>query len=184
VYFAALSANWSKIARTRYSTEGIHHVVNPRRIAFMAALLDGAEGKSGRPVINSTDFPNYNMEGLLDGVTPPEGLILKTPLGPNVYATNNIHTNDNGKGAYVERTEKEKEEGKTGNDYLLTAKFDDVWFFESDLRTRVLPEVSSGTLQIRYQVYAYVGSLVRYGQSLALAYGKPFEAPELAGFTF
>ena len=66
----------------------------------------------------------------------------------------------------------------------MTAKFDDVWFFESDLRTRVLPEVSSGTLQIRYQVYAYVGSLVRYGQSLALAYGKPFEAPELAGFTF
>jgi hypothetical protein len=59
-----------------------------------------------------------------------------------------------------------------------------VWFFESDLRMRVLPEVSSGTLQVRYQVFAYVGSLVRYGQSLALAFGKPFEPPTAFGFTF
>jgi hypothetical protein len=175
VYFAALGSNWSQIARTRYSTEGIHHVLNPVRAAFIASLLDGAEGKSGRPIINSTDFPNYNVEALMSGETPAECLMWKTPLGPNVYATNNIHRHDNGKGEYTEA-------GK--NDYLLTAKFDDVWFFESDLRTRVLPEVSSGTLQVRFQVYAYVGSLVRYGQSLAVACGKPFEPPTLAGFTF
>ena len=174
-YFAAMGSNWSQIARKRFSTENIHHVMNPVRVAYLASLLDGSESKSGRPVINSADFPNFNLQGMLEGVTPPEGLIFKTPLGPNVYATNNIHRHDNGKGAYTEAGE---------NDYLLTGKFDDVWFFESDLRTRVLPEVSSGTLQIRYQVYAYVGSLVRYGQSLSIAYGKPFTPPTLFGFTF
>lgn len=176
VYLAALNSNWSQIARTRYSTENIHHVMNPVRAAYIASLMDGSESKSGRPIINATDFPNFNLAGMLEaGITPPEGMVFKTALGPNVYATNNIDRHDNEKGVYTEA-------GK--NDYLLTAKFDDVWFFESDLRTRVLPEVSSGTLQIRYQVYAYVGSLVRYGQSLAIGYGKPFVPPTLFGFTF
>jgi HK97 family phage major capsid protein len=175
VYFAAWAANWSQIARKRYSTEGIHHIMNPRRIGYLASLLDGSEGKSGRPVINSRDFPNFNTAALMGDTTPPEGLMFQTPLGPNVYGTNNIHTKDNGKGVYTEAGT---------NDYLLTGKFDDVWFFESDLRTRVLPEVASGTLQVRFQCYAYVGSLVRYGQSLAVAYGKPFEAPTGFGFTF
>jgi hypothetical protein len=175
VYFAAMASNWSQIARKRYSTEGIHHILNPRRVGFLASLLDGPEGKSGRPVINARDFPNFNTQALLGSDTPAEGLMFQTPLGPNVYATNNLHTKDNGKGLFTEAGE---------NDYMLTAKFDDVWFFESDLRTRVLPEVASGTLQVRFQVYAYVGSLVRYGSSLSLAYGKPFEAPTGFGFTF
>jgi hypothetical protein len=176
VYFAALGAAWSQIAKKRYSTAGIHHVWNPRRAAYVASLLDGTESKSGRPILNARDFPNFNIIGELDAsITAPEGLMFQTALGPNVYATNNIHTHDNEKGEYTEA-------GKA--DYQLTCKFDDVWLFESDLRTRVLPEVSSGTLQIRYQVYAYVGSLVRYGQSVVVACGKPFKEPTLFGFEF
>jgi hypothetical protein len=41
----------------------------------------------------------------------------------------------------------------------------------------VLPEVLSGTLQIRYQVFNYFAFLVRYGQSIAVIQGTGTAAP-------
>ncbi len=175
VYFAAMKAAWSNIAKKRFSTEGIEHVMHPRRTAFIAACMDGAESKSGRPIINSTDIPNFNTMGLTNAETPAEGFAWKTPFGPGVYHTANIHTEDSGAGV--------KKAGET-HDWLLSAKFDDVWFFESDLRTRVLPEILSGTLQIRFQVYAYLTTIVRYGPSICIVTGKPFVEPELFGWKF
>jgi hypothetical protein len=49
------------------------------------------------------------------------------------------------------------------NDLALGAHWDDLWLFEGQVRTRVLSEVLSGTLQVRFQVYNYVAFLARYG---------------------
>ena len=172
--YAAMGCNWSWIAKERYNVQNVHHVVNPRRAAYLMSSTDAAS-EAGRPFYNATDFPNFNTGGLANPDTPAEGFVMNTPLGPNVYSTVNIPAEVTAAGV--------KKAGES-HDYMLSAKFDDVWFFESDLRTRVLPEVASGTLQVRFQVYAYVGLLVRYGPSIAIACGKPFEAGTLGGFTF
>jgi hypothetical protein len=59
--------------------------------------------------------------------------------------------------------------GGATRDVAIAAKWDDLWLFEGELRTRVLPEVLSGTLQVRFQAYNYVAFLARYGQSIASA---------------
>ncbi len=45
------------------------------------------------------------------------------------------------------------------------------------MRTRVLPEILSGTLQVRVQVYNYFAFLVRYGQSICVIQGTGLAAP-------
>jgi len=100
---------------------------------------------------------------------PAEGLAGRLPFGPNVYIDANMLTTDN---------QSDAAGGKS--DLAIAAKSDDLWLFEGDLRTRVLPEALSGTLQIRYQVYNYVAFLVRYEQSITGAYGSGFAAPTSA----
>ena len=39
---------------------------------------------------------------------------------------------------------------------MITARWDDLYLWEGSMRTRVLSEVLSGTLQVRLQVYNYV----------------------------
>jgi hypothetical protein len=182
--FAAMGCNWSWLAKERYNTQNVHHFINPRRAAFFASSTDAAS-ETGRPFINAADFPNFNIGAeLAEERTEAEGFVMRTPLGPEVFQTVNIPAYAN-EGATALSPNKTSEGSYTA-DYLLTVKCDDVWFFESDLRTRVLPEVVSGTLQIRYQVYAYVGLLVRYGPSIQVAGGKPFlEAnTKIAGYQY
>jgi len=69
---------------------------------------------------------------------PAEGLAGRTPFGANVYIDANVPTTD---------TDVDASGGTY--DVAVAAKWDDLWLFEGDLRTRVLPEVLSGTLQIR-----------------------------------
>ena len=45
--------------------------------------------------------------------------------------------------------------GATAQDVMLVLKEDDIYLWEGPLRLRVLPEVSSGTLAVRLQAYAY-----------------------------
>ena len=42
---------------------------------------------------------------------------------------------------------------------LIGARWDDLFFWEGDIRTRVLQEVASGNLAVRFQVYAYNASM-------------------------
>ncbi|MGA8763877.1 MAG: phage major capsid protein [Candidatus Sulfotelmatobacter sp.] len=176
VILQAMGANWSHLAKERYDTSNVHHFINPSIAAFLASATD-TEKEKGRLLVNATDFPNFNISGQLDSdSTPAEGMLMKTPLGPNVYHTVNIPEKSNKAATALEGS---------SYSYCATVKTDDCWFFESDLRARVLPEVVSGTLQVRFQVYAYVGLLVRYGPSLQFAGGTPFAAaPELGGYKY
>lgn len=49
--------------------------------------------------------------------------------------------------------------------------------WESAPRVRVLPEVLSGTLQVRIQVYEYLATIVRLGAGLALVDGAGLVSP-------
>lgn len=202
VLMAAMGANWSHIAKERFSTEGVHHVLNPAFGAYLASATDGAS-ETGRLVIGSQDIPNFNTSGIEPAVNPAEGYFMKTTLGPDVYISANIPpvlpqaqsaSPTSILAAANSAATSLISSGTEAFSYLLSAKFDDVWFFESDLRARVLPEVLSGTLQIRFQVYAYIGLLVRYGPSVQFAGGKPFKVgtsfaaaptePALGGYAY
>jgi HK97 family phage major capsid protein len=182
VLMQAAGANWSHLAKERYDTANVHHFINTTFAAYLASATE-TEKEKGRLLFTATDFPNYNVSGLLDSDwTPSEGMFAKTPLGPNIYHTVNIPQKVNKAATtYYAKPAASSEEYS----FCATVKTDDCWFFESDLRARVLPEVVSGTLQIRYQLYAYVGLLVRYGPSLQFAGGTPFAAaPELGGYKY
>jgi len=68
--------------------------------------------------------------------------------------------------------------GSGGNpDYtpLFAGVMDDLFIWEGDLRTRTLQEVLSGTMQVRFQLYAYVATLAnRYQDSSGnvISYGN------------
>ena len=58
---------------------------------------------------------------------------------------------------------------------FIAGVFDDLMLFEGDIRTRVLQEILSGTLQVRFQVYNYCAFLAnRYqdSNSRIVSYGN------------
>ncbi len=161
-----LAAMASKAAYNRFDLSNFHYVMHPRRWFWFASQLDGSLGLSGRPLVNNADFGPFNIDAINTDPTPYEGLAGKVPFGPNVYLDANVPTNDNGSGS------------QTGSDDIaIGAKWDDLWLFEGDLRTRVLPEVLSGTLEVRFQVYNYLAFLVRYGTAISIGQGSGFAAP-------
>ena len=205
VLLSGLNANWSHIAKERFNTDNVHHFINPAFGAYLSSVFDGTSGELGRPLFEATSFPSFNTAGLTPPVNPAQGYFGKTPLGPDMYISANIPpvlpqaTTEKGEQKKILfAANKEPNSlvtsGSEVYSYGATVKTDDVWFFESDLRTRVLPEVLSGTLQIRFQVYAYVSLLVRYGPSLQFCGGKAWKVaagfseapvePALGGYAF
>jgi hypothetical protein len=52
------------------------------------------------------------------------------------------------------------------------------WLWESSLKLRALPEVLSGTLQIRFQIYAYSAFMAnRYPTAISILLGAGVAAP-------
>lgn len=162
-----MGAMASKVSYNRFSLASMKFLQHPRRWFWFATSLDGASGTSGRPLVNRADI-GFNVSGVYPGGgVPAEGLAGSTPFGPDVYIDGNVPTAATAAGAI----------SGGSNDLGIAALWDDLWLFEGSPRTRVLPEVLSGTLQIRYQLYNYVAFLVRYGQSIAIGFGTGFSAP-------
>ncbi len=167
-FYQTLGAMASKVSYSRYDLENLHFVLHPRRWFWFSTLGDGLEGLQGRPLVNSDLGSPYNIAARNADPVPYEGLAGRVPFGPSVYIDGNLP---------VETTAGVLAAGGT-QDVALAGKFDDFWLFEGDLRTRVLPEILSGTLEIRYQVFNYVAFLVRYPQSLCFASGTGMAKPE------
>lgn len=163
-----LGAMASKTSYNRFDMTNFRYLLHPRRWFWFATSLDGATGKSGRPIVNASDgFGPFNVSALEVDPAPAEGLAGRVPFGPPVYIDGNVPVVATSGGAVTGGS----------NDVGVGAKWDDLWLFEGDLRTRVLPEVLSGTLEVRFQVYNYLAFLIRYGQSVAVAAGTGFAAP-------
>jgi HK97 family phage major capsid protein len=111
--------------------------VHPRRAALWAMQAD----TTGRPL--NTTYGPFNATGSFTEPTQGQGVVGEI-LGLPVIADPNIPTTC-ATGAVT---------GGTG-DCIVVVKEDDLYLWEGTLRLRALPEILSGTLQIRFQVYAY-----------------------------
>ncbi len=159
--FSVFGAMASQVAKNRFTLSSLAYVCHPRRAMWYISGVDS----NNRPLVESRGLGPFNVAALEQDAVPAEGLVARMPCGPSIYHDANITTADTaGSGS--------------AQDIALGCVWDDAWLFESEMRTRVLPEVPSGTLHIRLQVYAYVAFLLGYGQSLAIASGTGFSAPQ------
>jgi HK97 family phage major capsid protein len=136
--FPAYSQVVSKVTTNRKDTVEAF-VMHPRRWYWTAGSVDGSNRAYVVPTAGGPNnaYGTISNSGLAEGSV---GQIFGIPvyLDPNVPV---LLTN----GAGAAGTE----------DIVLAAKFSDMILFESTPRTRVLPEVLSGTLTTRLQVYEY-----------------------------
>jgi HK97 family phage major capsid protein len=156
--FDVFGAMQSKVATNRFLFDGSFFIaVHPRRAWWLVAGRDANK----RPLVESTSFGPFNVAAVEPTSVPAQGLVARLPWGTPVYASANIPTNDAG----------------AGQDIAIGALGSDGLVLEGQMHTDVFPELLSGTLQVRFRVYAYLGFGLRYGQGLAIASGTGFGAP-------
>lgn len=165
----------SQIATKRFSVENVHFLNHPRRWFWQASGVD----TQNRPLVVPAPLGPVNVHALTDPGEGAEGRVGSIPHLPNagIYIDANMPAIATAAGAVTGGT----------SDLVVAAKWDDLWLFEGALRTRVLSEVLSGTLQVRFQAYNYLAFLVRYGESIAVALGTGLAAPvgtKVASVTF
>ncbi|MGH2681021.1 MAG: helix-turn-helix domain-containing protein [Actinomycetota bacterium] len=132
-------------------------VMHPRRWAWFLAALDSQQ----RPLVVPVGDGLMNAAGVGLGMSEegPVGRLHGLP----VFIDANIPTNLG---------------GGTNEDRIVLLRGEDHTLFESEIRTRVLPEVGSGTLTVRLQVYNYAAFTAgRYPTSVAVISGTGLVAP-------
>ena len=130
--YPALAQGASKIATGR-KMPATASVMIPPIWYWATAQLD----TTNRPLIQT--LAAYNPAAVQEALAA-EGLVGVLALGLPVYMDGNIPSN---LGAGTNETR------------VIEARFDDLFLWEGSMRTRVLQEVLSGTLQVRFQVYNY-----------------------------
>lgn len=130
--YSALANTIQQIHTARYASP-THIVMHPRRWGWIVAASD----TTGRPLVvpsgasvNAVGTHQVGAQGIVGNM-----------FGLPVVLDANIATNI-GAG--------------TNQDTVLVLKADDLLLWESGLRSRVLPDVGSGTLTVRLQVYKYM----------------------------
>lgn len=132
-------------------------VMHPRRWAWLLAATD----TTGRPlVVPSGQGPTNAVASFAGAVSQQvvgelQGLPVVTD--PSIPITDGTGTNE---------------------DSIIVMRASDCILYESSLRTRVLPEVGSGTLTVRLQVYSYLAfTAERQPKSITLIQGTGLAAP-------
>jgi HK97 family phage major capsid protein len=124
-------------------------VMHPRRWLWMASQLD----TQNRTLVVPRQYA-INEMAVADTLTfdSPVGEILGLPvwIDASMLATDGAGNNQ---------------------DVIVVGRFDDSWLFESTMRLRSLPEILSGTLQVRFQCYGYSALAHRLPVSYALIRG-------------
>lgn len=126
--------------------------------------LSSQVDSTGRPLIQVEAGTGFNILGLQTGAVQegPVGRIAALP----VLADGNIPSNL-GAG--------------TNESRIITARTSDLYLWEGSMKTRVLQEVLSGTLQVRFQVWNYFAFMGdRRPESIAVMSGTGLITP--AGF--
>ena len=176
-FYLAVAQLLSQISRNRFlPPDG--GISNDMAWYALASSVD----TTGRPlVVPAQQGQNFNqLAGDDDGPVAegPVGHILGIPwkLDPNVPITFGgtiapaIGTISNGSTAAVP--------GSGGNDVyqpFIAARWQDLFLWEGEIHSRTLSEVLSGTLQVRFQLYAYAASMANRYQntsSQAISYGN------------
>jgi HK97 family phage major capsid protein len=153
--FAKIADAVQQIHTTRYMPPTAI-VMHPRRWAFFLAARD----TSGRPLVVPSG-PGQNQIANFGSVAAEQ--VVGSMHGLPVITDPNLPTN---LGA------------STNQDVIHVLRAEDLWLYESSIRTRVLPEVGSGTLTTRLQVYGYLAFTAgRFPASVAEIGGTALTPP-------
>ena len=160
--FPSIVSGVNKVETNRYAPPTAIWV-HPRRANYWsAAAYDG----NTRPLFTAAANGPYNAVGVNEANPVPQG-VAGTLFGLPVIKDANMNTTMNST----------TPTGGTA-DAIVVLKEDDQILWEGQLKMRALPEILSGTLQIRFQVYAY--SALTFGRapnSIAIIGGTGFAAP-------
>ena len=152
----SISKAISKVVTNRYqAVEAI--VMHPSMWYWFASSTDGAS----RPIIVPTGAGPFNANGVVTAPGAPAGLV------------GTIH----GVPVYVDATLPKNFGAATNQSPILVGKFSDSYLFESGVKTRVLPDVLSANLTVRFQVYGYMALAHRYAKSVSAITGTGTVAP-------
>lgn len=154
--YSKLADGIQKIHTNRFQPPTVI-VMHPRRWAWMLAAVDS----QGRPLVvpNGQGPTNaiaaFGTVGSEQVVGSLQGLPVVTD--PSIPITDGSGTNE---------------------DSIIVMRAQDCILYESSLRTRVLPEVLSGTMQVRVQVYGYLAfTAERHPKSITILSGSGFATP-------
>ena len=180
-FYAATAQLLSQIARNRFLPPSAV-ISNPMVWYALAAATD----TTNRPlVVPAMQGNNFNqVAGDDDGPVAegPVGHILGLPwcVDPNIpfsfggTTAPSIGTISNGSTAATPGTGGSTTSGPSFTP-LIAAVWNDLYLWEGEMHSRTLSEVLSGTLQVRFQLYAYNASMAnRYqnASSQAISYGN------------
>lgn len=147
-FYAAIADAIQRVTTSRFLPPE-HIVMHPRRWAALTAAVDSDERPLVLPAAAST-----NGIATLDSVASQQ--VVGQLQGLPVVTDPNIGTTYGG-----------VDPDPGTEDVVYIQRSSDLMLFESGIRSRVLPEVGSGTLTVRLQVYGYIAfTAERYPESV------------------
>jgi HK97 family phage major capsid protein len=146
----------SKVTTNRFkAAEAI--VMHPSMWYWFASQVDGSNRPLVVPVTGASQA--FNASGTVTNPGAPAGLV-GTIQGVPVFID-----------ATLPKTY------ATNQSPILVGKFSDSYLFESGVKTRVLPDVLSSNLTVRFQVYGYAALAHRFNKSVSAISGTGTVAP-------
>jgi HK97 family phage major capsid protein len=139
----------SNVAKSRFA-EAEAFVMHPSIWYGLVGLSD----TSGRPIVVPAGNGPFNAAGRIDAPGGAQGLVGNI-LGVPVFLDAGIPLVSSARP-------------------VIAAKFSDSYLMESGMRTRVLPDVGSATLTVRFQLYAYCAVANRYPAGVVKLVGTGF----------
>jgi HK97 family phage major capsid protein len=150
----AMAKAISKVVTNRYQdVEAI--VMHPSTWYWFMSQVDS----SSRPLVVPVAAGPFNANGVVDAPGASKGLV-GTMHGVKVFVD-----------ATLPKTY------ATNQSPILVGKFSDSYLFESGVKTRVLPDVLSANLTVRFQVYGYAALAHRFNKSVSAVTGTGTVAP-------
>ena len=152
----AIAKAISKVVTNRYkAAEAI--IMHPSMWYWLASQVDGSNRPLVVPVTGASQA--FNAAGTVTNPGAPAGLV-GTIQGVPVFID-----------ATVTKTY------ATNQSPILVGKFSDSYLFESGVKTRVLPDVLSANLTVRFQVYGYAALAHRFNKAVSGITGTGTVAP-------
>ena len=152
----AIAKGISKVTTNRFkAAEAI--VMHPSMWYWFASQVDGSNRPLVVPVTGASQA--FNASGTVTNPGAPAGLV-GTIQGVPVFID-----------ATLPKTY------ATNQSPILVGKFSDSYLFESGVKTRVLPDVLSSNLTVRFQVYGYAALAHRFNKSVSAISGTGSVAP-------
>jgi HK97 family phage major capsid protein len=152
----AIAKAISKVTTNRFkAAEAI--VMHPSMWYWFASQVDGSSRPLVVPVTGASQA--FNAAGTVTNPGAPAGLV-GTIQGVPVFID-----------ATLPKTY------ATNQSPILVGKFSDSYLFESGVKTRVLPDVLSSNLTVRFQVYGYAALAHRFNKAVSAISGTGTVAP-------